>query len=210
MNPIADRLARCPFVAILRGIKPTEIEIVGDVLVELGFEIIEVPLNSPEPLLSIERLARRMGQRALVGAGTVLRSTDVEGIDQAGGRLVVMPHASATVVREAKRHDMAVMPGFSTPTEAFAMLEAGADALKLFPADGSSPSALRSMRAVLPQGVPIVPVGGVDEKCLAPWLKGGAAGFGIGSALYKPGDTAGDVLARGRTLIEAWKDLREH
>jgi 2-dehydro-3-deoxyphosphogalactonate aldolase len=207
MNPVADRLARCPFVAILRGIAPDEVDGVSDVLVELGFAVIEIPLNSPRPLVSLERLARRVPERVLVGAGTVLSDADVSAIAQAGGRLVVMPHASAPIVREAKRRGLAVIPGFATPTEAFAMIDAGADALKLFPADGSSPAALRSMRAVLPHGLPILPVGGIDEKCLSPWLKAGAAGFGIGSALYRPGDTAREVLARGRALLEAWSDL---
>jgi 2-dehydro-3-deoxyphosphogalactonate aldolase len=207
MNPVADRLARCPFVAILRGIAPDEVDGVSDVLVELGFAVIEIPLNSPRPLVSLERLARRVPERVLVGAGTVLSDADVSAIAQAGGRLVVMPHASAPIVREAKRRGLAVIPGFATPTEAFAMIDAGADALKLFPADGSSPAALRSMRAVLPHGLPILPVGGIDEKCLSPWLKAGAAGFGIGSALYRPGDAAREVLARGRALLEAWSDL---
>jgi 2-dehydro-3-deoxyphosphogalactonate aldolase len=208
MTAFADRLRACPLVAILRGIRPDEADAIGDALVETGFTIIEVPLNSPDPLASIGRLARRLDGRALVGAGTVLRKPDVAAVAQAGGRLIVMPHADGDVVREAKRLGLSAMPGFATPTEAFAMIAAGADALKLFPAEGSSPAVLKAMRAVLPPDMPILPVGGIDEAGLAKWIAAGAAGFGIGSSLYKPGSTAADVRQRGQAFIAALRAVR--
>lgn len=208
MTAFADRLRACPLVAILRGIRPDEADAIGDALVETGFTIIEVPLNSPDPLASIGRLARRLDGRALVGAGTVLRKPDVAAVAQAGGRLIVMPHADGDVVREAKRLGLSAMPGFATPTEAFAMIAAGADALKLFPAEGGSPAVLKAMRAVLPPDMPILPVGGIDEAGLAKWIAAGAAGFGIGSSLYKPGTTAADVRRRGQAFIAALRAVR--
>ena len=208
MSILTDTLARCPFVAILRGVKPDEVEAIGDVLVEEGFLILEVPLNSPSPFESVKRLALRLGERALVGAGTVLRPEDASAVARASGRVVVMPHADATVVREAKRLGLVAIPGFSTPTEAFNMLACGADGLKLFPAEGSSPAVLKSMRAVLPHHAPILPVGGIDAGNLAPWLAAGAAGFGIGSALYKAGLSPAEVRDRARRLNEALNDIR--
>ncbi len=199
----SDILHRAPLIAILRGIEPEEVEAVGDALVEAGIAIIEVPLNSPRPLSSIERLARRLERSALVGAGTVLRVEDVNAIRNAGGRLVVMPHADAEVVGHAKSLDLAVVPGFATPTEAFRMIAASADGLKLFPAEGSSPAVLKSIRAVLPPEIPIIPVGGIDETNLDAWRRAGAAGFGIGSALYRPGADAAVTGARARRLISA-------
>jgi 2-dehydro-3-deoxyphosphogalactonate aldolase len=204
MSVVPGLLSRFPLVAILRGVKPDEVETIGDVLLAEGFDIIEVPLNSPDPLRSIERLARRFGDRALVGAGTVIRVTDVLEVSHAGGRLIVMPHGDVAVVREARRLALAAIPGFVTPTEAFALIAAGADALKLFPAEGSSPVALKAMRAVLPASMPIFPVGGIDERAFGPWLAAGASGFGLGSSLYKPGYTVAQVSERARTLKEAW------
>ena len=196
-------LGRCPLVAILRGVRPDEAEAIGDVLVGAGLLAIEVPLNSPEPLRSIEALARRLGDRALIGAGTVRRGTDVDAVADAGGRLIVTPHADAAVVRAAKARGLLAVPGFFTPAEAFALLDAGADALKLFPAEGSNPAALRGMRAVLPQGTMVLPVGGMDAGTLGPWRDAGATGFGIGSAIYKPGDTAEEVAEKARQLLTA-------
>jgi 2-dehydro-3-deoxyphosphogalactonate aldolase len=197
----ADWLARCPLVAILRGVRPGEAEAIGEVLAEAGIAIIEVPLNSPEPLVSIARLARRFGEALLIGAGTVMTTGEVGRIADAGGRIVVTPHAATGVVREAKARGMLACPGMFTPTEAFAALDAGADALKLFPAEAASPSVLRSMRAVLPAGTAVLPVGGIGPDNMGPWLAAGAAGFGIGSSIYKPGDTASVVAGKARALL---------
>lgn len=198
---LASLLARCPLVAILRGLRPEEAEAVGEALVETGLLVIEVPLNSPEPLRSIEALARRFGGRALIGAGTVRRAAEVEAVAAAGGRLIVTPHADAAVVRAAKARGLLAVPGFFTPAEAFSLLDAGADALKLFPAEASNPAALRAMRAVLPPGTLVLPVGGVDAAAMPAWRDAGAAGFGIGSAIYRPGDTAAAVAAKARALL---------
>jgi 2-dehydro-3-deoxyphosphogalactonate aldolase len=205
MTSFRTRLRRAPLIAILRGITADEAESVGAVLIEAAFEIIEVPLNSPAPLATIERLAARFGDAALIGAGTVLSANDVDAVGDAGGRLIVMPHSDTEVVRRAKARDLVCVPGFATPTEAFAVIAAGADALKLFPAEGSSPAVLKSLRAVLPRGTPIIPVGGIDERSFEVWLAAGAAGFGIGSALYKPGVTADVLRARAQTLVVALK-----
>ena len=196
-------LGRCPLVAILRGLRPEEAGAVGAVLVEAGLLVIEVPLNSPEPLRSIEALARRFGDRALIGAGTVRRGAEVDAVADAGGRLIVTPHADPAVVRAAKARGLLAVPGFFTPAEAFMLLDAGADALKLFPAEGSSPAALRAMRAVLPPDAMVLPVGGMEAGTMAPWRDAGAAGFGIGSAIYKPGDAPGVVAGKARALLAA-------
>jgi 2-dehydro-3-deoxyphosphogalactonate aldolase len=196
-------LARCPLVAILRGVRPEEVEAIGDVLIDAGFAIIEVPLNSPDPIESIRRLAARCGARALVGAGTVLDPADCARIAAAGGRLVVTPHADPEVVRAAKAAGMLAVPGFMTPGEAFALLRAGADGLKLFPAEAASPAVVKALLAVLPAGTAILPVGGIEAGNMAPWRAAGAAGFGIGSAIYKPGDSAATVADKARRLMEA-------
>ncbi len=203
MTTLAQRLARFPFVAILRGVRPDEVEGIGQVLVDEGFDILEVPLNSPSPLDSIRNLSARFGDRALVGAGTVLEAGDVAAVAQAGGRLIVTPGAEREVVLEAKRLGLVAVPGIATPTEAFAMLRAGADALKLFPAEAASPAVLGALRAVLPAGTPVLPVGGIGANNFEPWRKAGAAGFGIGSALYKAGMTADDVRGRARQFVQA-------
>jgi 2-dehydro-3-deoxyphosphogalactonate aldolase len=210
MTSFCTRLQRAPLIAILRGITSDEAESVGAALIEATFEIIEVPLNSPAPLATIERLAGRFGNSALIGAGTVLSADDVDAVSDAGGRLIVMPHSDAAVVRRAKARNLACVPGFATPTEAFAAIAAGADALKLFPAEGMSPAVLKSLRAVLPRDVPIIPVGGIDERSFDSWLAAGAAGFGIGSALYKPGVTADALRARAQTLVAAFKKSLPH
>jgi len=196
-------LARCPLVAILRGVRPDEVEGIGDALLDAGFAIIEVPLNSPDPIESIRRLVARCGDRALVGAGTVLDPADCARIAAAGGRLVVTPHADPDVVRAAKAAGMLAVPGFMTPAEAFALLRAGADGLKLFPAEAASPAVVKALLAVLPAGTAILPVGGIEAGNMAPWRAAGAAGFGIGSAIYKPGDSAATVAAKARRLMEA-------
>lgn len=189
---------RCPLIAILRGIEPHEVVGIGEALVDAGFRLIEVPLNSPQPLDSIERLARALAGRAVIGAGTVLRATDVAAVQAAGGTMIVSPNTNIEVIAATKRASLVSLPGISTPSEAFAALEAGADALKLFPAEGSSPAVLKAMRAVLPHGTRVLPVGGITPANMPPWLRAGAAGFGLGSALYVPGSTAAQVAARAR------------
>ena len=198
-----DALGLCPLIAILRGVKPEEVEAIGDALDAAGIAIIEVPLNSPAPLDSIARLAARFGNRKLIGAGTVMTPTDVSDVHAAGGNLVVTPHAAGLVVRAAKARGMVACPGFFTPTEGFAMLEAGADALKLFPSEAASPTVLKALRAVLPAGTRVVPVGGVDAGNIPAWRAAGAAAFGIGSAIYKPGDSAAVVAEKARALTAA-------
>ena len=200
---VAGLLTACPLVAILRGIRPDEAEAVGDALVDAGLRIIEVPLNSPDPFDSISRLARRYGPEVLIGGGTVMRAADVDRVAEAGGRLIVTPHADPTLVRAAKAHGMAAIPGFFTPAEAFALLDAGADALKLFPAEAGSPAMLRAVRAVLPPGTMVLPVGGMDADSMGAWRDAGAAGFGIGSAIYRPGDTAAIVADKAAILLAA-------
>ena len=196
-------LGRCGLIAILRGVKPDEVEAIAAALEAAGIAIVEVPLNSPLPLESIARLARGFGARLLIGAGTVMTPLQVREIAAAGGRLIVTPHADARVTRAAKQHGLLAVPGFFTSTEAFAMLEAGADALKLFPAEAASPAVLRSLRAVLPHGTTVLPVGGIDTSNMAGWRAAGAGGFGIGSAIYKPGDSADTVGAKARALLAA-------
>lgn len=196
-----DWLARCPLVAILRGVRPEEAEAVTEALAAHGIAIVEVPLNSPDPVESISRLAARFGDRMLIGAGTVMTERQVAEVAEAGGRLIVTPHAAGEVVRAAKRHGMAACPGMFTPTEAFAMLAAGADAIKLFPAEAASPAVLRAMRAVLPKGALVLPVGGIEAGTMRPWLDAGAAGFGIGSAIYRPGDTPARVGEKAAALL---------
>ena len=198
-----DWLSRCPLVAILRGLTPEEALPVGGALVEAGFAVIEVPLNSPDPFESIRHLATAFGDRALIGAGTVLDPADVARIAEAGGKLIVTPHAAVDVVRAAKAAGLIALPGCFTPTEAFALLAAGADGLKLFPAEAASPAVMRAMRAVLPPGTAMLPVGGIGACNLAAWAEAGAAGFGIGSSLYHPGDAAVVVAERARVLIAA-------
>ncbi|MEA2739674.1 MAG: 2-dehydro-3-deoxyphosphogalactonate aldolase [Acetobacteraceae bacterium] len=194
-------LARCDLVAILRGIRPEEAVPVAGVLETRGFSIVEVPLNSPDPLASITALARAFGDRMLVGAGTVMTAAQVADIAAVGGKLIVTPHADAAVVRAAKSRGLLAVPGFFTPAEAFAMLAAGADALKLFPAEAASPAMLRALRAVLPVGTMVLPVGGIDASNMTAWRAAGAAGFGIGSAIYKPGDTPAVVDSKALALV---------
>ncbi len=198
-----EAFARLPLVAILRGLKPAEAEAVGDALADAGFALIEVPLNSPEPFDSIARMARRLEGRAVVGAGTVLTAPDVDRVRDAGGALVVSPGTDAAVITRTVEHGMASLPGFATPSEAFAALRAGATALKLFPAEAASPAVLKAMRAVLPAGTRVLPVGGIGPETMEPWLAAGAAGFGLGSAIYKPGDAPADVAAKARAFVAA-------
>lgn len=205
MIDLDSALSQCPLVAILRGITPTECEAVGSALIESGFRIIEVPLNSPDPLDSIRILANRFGEQALIGAGTVLSPAAVAEVAEAGGRLIVMPHSDQAVIAAAKQRGLACVPGVATPTEAFAALAAGADALKLFPAEAISPAVVKALRAVLPASVRLLPVGGISAQNMAAYVEAGAAGFGIGSTLYKPGKSADLVREDARALVEAWR-----
>jgi 2-dehydro-3-deoxyphosphogalactonate aldolase len=203
-----DWLHPLPLVAILRGLRPDEAVEVGGALAGAGFRILEVPLNSPDPCASIRRLVDELGDGYLIGAGTVLDPARVRDVADAGGRLIVMPHADTAVIRAAKQAGLLCVPGVATPTEAFAALAAGADALKLFPAEQFAPAVLKAWRAVLPKDVAVLPVGGIAPDNMAPWLAAGAAGFGIGSSLYAPGRPAADVAARARDFAEAWRHLQ--
>lgn len=194
-----------PLVAILRGLHPDEAVDIGSVLADAGFHMLEVPLNSPRPFDSIRRMVDALGDQYLIGAGTVLDPAHVKDVADAGGRLIVMPHADAVVIRAAKQAGLYCVPGVATPTEAFAALAAGADALKLFPAEQFSPAALKAWRAVLPADTAVLPVGGIAPDTMLPWLAAGAAGFGIGSSLYAPGRPAGDVATRAHAFAEAWQ-----
>jgi 2-dehydro-3-deoxyphosphogalactonate aldolase len=195
-----------PLVAILRGLKPTEALDIGLVLVEAGFRLIEVPLNSPQPLDSIAALKTQFSQ-ALVGAGTVLKAEEVRAVAAAGGELIVAPNFNRDVVAETVKLGLVSLPGILTPTEAFAALDAGAHGLKLFPSEIASPAVVKALLAVLPKGTPIVPVGGIGADNMKGWRDAGAAGFGLGSSLYKPGDDAATVAKKAATIVAAWKAL---
>jgi 2-dehydro-3-deoxyphosphogalactonate aldolase len=194
-------LDRSPLIAILRGIKTSEVEAVFAELNAAGIAIAEIPLNSPDPLASIRRAAELFGDKMLVGAGTVTEVHEVEQVRAAGARFVVSPHADAEIVREAKRLNLLALPGIGSATEAFAMVRAGADALKLFPADVLGVRMLTGLKAVLPKGTVMIPVGGVDEETLPLWRKASADGYGVGSSLYKPGLSASQVAANARRLL---------
>jgi 2-dehydro-3-deoxyphosphogalactonate aldolase len=196
-----DRLARAPLVAIIRGVTPDEVEAIGEALLAGGIEIIEVPLNSPEPLESIRRLAGRLAGRALVGAGTVLNDGHVGEVVEAGGRLVVSPSTNTAVIHASVMAGMVSSPGYFTPSEAFAALDAGAHCLKLFPAEGASPSVLKAHKAVLPPQVPVLAVGGITPDNMGPWLDAGANGFGLGGGLYKPGQSPEETEAKARAYM---------
>lgn len=205
MSHIAEfdaAFARCPLIAILRGVKPDEVEAIGDELVAAGFTLIEVPMNSPEPLESVSRLAKRFAGRAVIGAGTVLRVEQVQAVADAGGTMIISPNANLDVIRASAAAGLVSLPGILTPSEAFAALDAGATALKLFPAEAASPTVLKAMRAVLAEAR-ILPVGGVSPDTMAPWIAAGAPGFGLGSALYKVGMTAEQVGANARAFVAA-------
>lgn len=204
---LEDYLVPLPLVAVLRGITPDEIPAVAGALRAEGFGILEVPLNSPQPFVSIGRLARSFGDRCLIGAGTVLDVGDVARVHDAGGRLIVMPHADVAVLREAKRLQMICLPGVATATEAFAALAAGADGLKMFPAEAMVPAALRAWRAVLPAGTLVFAVGGIRPDNMGPWWVEGAAGFGTGSNLYQPGADPERVRAGAAAYAAAFRAL---
>lgn len=195
--------ARCPLVAILRGVRPDEVVAIGEELVSAGFALIEVPLNSPDPFASIAALAESLADRAVIGAGTVLTVEDVARVGHAGGTMIISPNSDTGVIRASADAGLVSLPGIFTASEAFAALAAGATALKLFPAEGASPAVLKAMRAVLPNSARVLPVGGITPDAMAPWQAAGAAGFGLGSALYKPGMSAAEVGANARTFVAA-------
>ena len=197
----------CPLVAIIRGVTPDEVVAVGKALLAAGIGIIEVPLNSPEPIESIRRLSAAMGNRALVGAGTVLRVEQVDDVKAAGGRLIVAPNANVAVIAASAAAGLVSAPGIFTPTEAFAAIEAGATALKLFPAEAASPAVVKAQRAVLPRDVPLLIVGGVGPDTMAPWLAAGADGFGLGSGVFWPGQSATEVGAQARAYVAALSSI---
>jgi 2-dehydro-3-deoxyphosphogalactonate aldolase len=200
-----EQLRAMPLIAILRGIAPAEAVAVGLTLAEAGFRIIEVPLNSPQPLRSIELLARELGGRCLVGAGTVMSAAQAEQVADAGGRLIVMPHGDAAVIGAAKARGLSCAPGVATPSEGFAALAAGADALKLFPAELLQPPVLKALRAVFPADTLFVPVGGITPQNMGAYVAAGASGLGLGSALYKPGMAAAQVRVKAEAFVQAWR-----
>lgn len=199
--------AACPLVAVLRGLTPDEAPAVADALVAAGITLIEVPLNSPDPFRSIALLAGRYGDRAVIGAGTVLTTADVARVGEAGGALVVSPNTDADVIRASVAAGMIALPGYFTPSEAFTALAAGAHGLKLFPAEGATPAFLKAQRAVLPRAARVLAVGGITPESMSGWRAAGADGFGLGSNLYRAGKAATDVAADARRFVSAVKDL---
>ncbi|MFD1612199.1 2-dehydro-3-deoxy-6-phosphogalactonate aldolase [Sphingomonas tabacisoli] len=205
MTALADftrYLAACPLIGIIRGVRPEEAEAIGEAIIGAGIRIVEVPLNSPDPLHSIERLAKRFGSDALIGAGTVLDPEDVKRVERAGGRIIVSPSTDAAVIKQSWDCGLVAAPGFFTPSEAFTALHAGAHALKLFPAEAASPAVLKAIKAVLPSEIPLIVVGGVKPDTMKPWLEAGANGFGLGGGLYKPGQSATETAAKARAYVE--------
>jgi 2-dehydro-3-deoxyphosphogalactonate aldolase len=205
-SELLDRyLQQCPLVAIIRGVTPDEAEAIGEAIFNVGIRIIEVPLNSPDPLASIDRLAKKFGDRALVGGGTVLDPEKVEEVKAAGGRIVVAPNINISVIRATIVTGMVSLPGYFTPSEAFAALAAGATGLKLFPAEGASAAVLKAQRAVLPKDVPVIVVGGISPDNMQPWLEAGANGFGLGTGLYKPGQSPEETAQKARAYVAGLK-----
>jgi 2-dehydro-3-deoxyphosphogalactonate aldolase len=202
-----DAMARLPLVAILRGVTPAEVVSIGTVLIEAGFAMIEVPLNSPDPIESIGKLQAAFADRALIGAGTVTVPARVGEVAATGAKLLVMPHADVAIIRAAKAAGMICVPGILTSTEGFAALAAGADALKLFPAELAGPAVLRAMRSVFPPATAFLPVGGIRPDTMGGFVAAGAAGFGLGSALYRPGDSAATVATNAAAFVAAWRNL---
>ena len=196
-----------PLIAILRGVTPDEAVPIAAALIEAGIDRIEVPLNSPDPLTSIERMAARFGGDALIGAGTVLTPEEVASVGDAGGRLIVSPNCDADVIRATKALGLQSFPGVLTPSECFAALKHGADGLKIFPAFLMGTEGLKAIRAVLPAATQVYMVGGVGPESFAEWRRAGANGFGLGRTLYRPGTTAGKVGETARAIVAAWKEI---
>jgi len=198
-------LDECPLVAIIRGVTPDETEAIGDAIFESGIRIVEVPLNSPEPLQSIEKLAKRFGERMLVGAGTVLDRAGVARVKDAGGRIIVSPDTNIEVIAATAAAGLVASPGYFTPSEAFAAIRAGATALKLFPAEAASPAVLKAQLAVIPKDIPIMVVGGVRPDNMRSWLEAGATGFGLGGGLYQPRQSPAETLDKARAYVAGLK-----
>jgi 2-dehydro-3-deoxyphosphogalactonate aldolase len=203
-SPEASSIRPPPIVAILRGITPDEVVAIARALVEAGVRAIEVPLNSPEPLESIRRLCEAYGDVALCGAGTVLTPQAVDDVAAAGGKLIVTPNTDPEVIARAVALGLTAMPGFATPSEAFAAVKAGAKALKLYPASSFGPGHIKAVKDVLPKNILVYAVGGVGAANLEPWLAAGVAGVGVGGELYRPGYTAEEVGRRAAALVAAW------
>ena len=203
---LSEALSACNLIAILRGIRPDEAEAIGDALFAAGFRIIEVPLNSPEPLKSIATLQARFGDRALIGAGTVLTPAQVADVAATGARVIISPNANPAVIEATAARGMISLPGVATPSEAFAAIAAGATGIKAFPAEAIPPAVIKAWKAVLPKEIPVMPVGGITPENMQAYLEAGAAGFGIGGALYKPGMTAETVAEKARRFIAARRD----
>ena len=204
-----DVLKTMPLIAILRGIEPGEALAVAGALSAAGFRCVEVPLNSPRALESISQIRRHFEDRLLVGAGTVLTEPEVAAIEQAGAQFCVSPNTDIRVIAAARHRDLVSIPGFATPTEALAAIAAGANALKLFPAEAASAPVLRAFKAVLPASVPILPVGGITTAHIASYVAAGAAGFGIGSSIFTPGATADTVAQRAALFVKAWEERNQ-
>ncbi|MFT0179053.1 2-dehydro-3-deoxy-6-phosphogalactonate aldolase [Pseudomonas benzopyrenica] len=196
-----------PLIAILRGVTPDEIVPVGRALYDAGFRVIEIPLNSPQPFESIRRLTAELDESCLIGAGTVLTEAQVAEVDAAGGRLIVSPNANLAVIRASKAAGLVSAPGVATPSEGFAALDAGADSLKLFPAEQLGPAVVKAWRAVFPKALALLPVGGITPNNMGPYVAAGANGFGLGSALYKPGLTAAQVSANAQAFAAGWRSV---
>ncbi|MFL9881060.1 2-dehydro-3-deoxy-6-phosphogalactonate aldolase [Herbaspirillum rhizosphaerae] len=205
---LKEALKQCGLIAILRGIRPDEVESIGKVLYDAGFRIIEVPLNSPEPFESIRVLRNALPASCMVGAGTVLSPAQVLQVKDAEGQLIVMPHSDPEVIRAATAAGLASAPGVATVTEAFAALAAGADILKMFPAEQLGPLVVKAWRAVIPANVMLVPVGGITPASLKEFVAAGASAFGLGSALYKPGMSAEQVKQNAEAFVSAWKQTQ--
>ncbi len=203
-----DALKECNLIAILRGIKPEEVEAVGETLIEAGWRILEVPLNSPDPLKSIEKLQKRFGDKALIGAGTVLTPAQVADVAATGSKVIISPNANLSVIEASVAKGMVSLPGVATPTEAFAAIGAGATGVKAFPAEAIPPHVIKAWKAVLPKEIPVLAVGGVTPDNMKAFVDAGAAGFGIGGSLYKPGDSAESVGARAKQFIDAMRAIR--
>ena len=208
MKSLPDYFSPLPLVAILRGLTPQEAIPIAEVLYEIGFRVIEVPLNSPQPFDSIAAIAKRFGDDTLVGAGTVLQIDDVNRVYDAGGKLIVMPHADVAIIRAAKKLGMICTPGIATPTEGFVALAAGADGIKTLPAEMLTPPVVKALRAVFPKDVIMIPVGGIDPESMADFWRAGARAFGLGSALYRPGATVDAVRDAGMRFVQAATALR--
>ena len=193
-----------PLIAILRGIHPDECVDIGRNLCKIGFRLLEIPLNSPEPFKSIQKLSLNLKGKAIIGAGTILQKKQLELLRDSGGKFAVMPHVDLDLIRKAKDLDLVCIPGVSSPSEAFSALDAGADALKVFPAELIVPKVLKAWKAVLPEDIFLLPVGGILPNSMASYISAGAKGFGLGSALYKPGMDAADVLANGEAFVKSW------